>query len=101
MYSLYILSCDGRMLYTGITTDVGRRLKEHAAGRGAKALRQFRRLEVVYQVEVGNRSLASRVEYRLKRLSRPEKNGVVANQPSLSSLCQILGVDFSPADHPN
>lgn len=97
MYSLYILSCDGRVLYTGITTDVARRLREHAAGRGAKALRRFKKLEIVYQVEVGDRGTATQLEYRLKRLSRPEKDGIVAHQPDLISLCQLLNLEIGQA----
>lgn len=92
MYSLYVLSCDGRALYTGITTDVTRRLKEHAAGRGAKALRKCRELTVVYQVEVGPKGDALRLEYQFKQLSRQEKLAVIAQKPPASTLCQLLGV---------
>ncbi len=96
MYFLYVLSCDGRALYTGITTDVARRLNEHAAGRGAKALRKCRELTVVYQVEVGPKGDALRLEYQFKKLSRQEKLAVIAQKPPVSALCQLLGIVMTP-----
>ena len=62
-WSVYVLRCDERVLYTGITTDIARRMAEHAAGppRGARFTRVFSQLELVYHVFMGNRSLATRV----------------------------------------
>ncbi len=78
-------------LYTGITTNVLKRLAEHQGGKkGAKYLRAKGPLEVVYTSEVGSRSLASKVEYRLKRLSKTKKERIVVEQPAKSALLRLL-----------
>jgi len=72
---VYILqsTVTGR-LYTGITTDLDRRLQEHNEGRkGAKATRAGRPWEIVYKTPCGSRSEALKLEARLKRLGRPAK----------------------------
>lgn len=89
---LYVLNCDDRILYTGITTDLTRRLQQHTAGRGAKNLRRYQRLEVVYQVQLGERSLALRAEYRFKRLRAEEKRVLVDCQPSRAALLEKLAL---------
>ncbi|MDN3520423.1 GIY-YIG nuclease family protein, partial [Halomonas ramblicola] len=63
---LYLIETAGGALYTGITTDVTRRLAEHAAGRGAKALRGRGPLRLVYQQAVGSRGEALRLEAEIK-----------------------------------
>jgi putative endonuclease len=68
-----MLRCGDGSLYTGIATDVERRLEEHRADAGAKYLRGRGPLEVVFQSELGSRSLATRAELRIKRLSRSAK----------------------------
>ena len=74
-YSLYLVRCRDGSLYTGIATDVARRLTEHRDGqRGARYLRGKGPLNLVYQREIGTRSLASRIERRIKRLPAAEKN---------------------------
>ncbi|QPP48434.1 MULTISPECIES: GIY-YIG nuclease family protein [Halomonadaceae] len=60
-------------LYTGITTDVARRLAQHEAGRGAKALRGHGPLALVHHEPVGSRSEALRLEAVVKRLSATDK----------------------------
>jgi putative endonuclease len=73
-YSVYLVRCRDGSLYTGIATDVSRRITEHENGaKGAKYLRGRGPLKLVYQQEIGDRSLASKVESRVKRLSRSEK----------------------------
>jgi putative endonuclease len=73
-WSVYLLRCSDGSLYTGIATDVSRRLAEHAQGdKGAKYLRGRGPLELVYHREIGDRSLASKIEYRLKRLPKEYK----------------------------
>ena len=66
-------------LYTGISTDVQRRLNEHRQNSraGAKYTRSKKQLVLVYSCELGDRSLASRAEYRLKRLIKDEKEKIV------------------------
>ena len=73
-WSVYLLRCGDGSVYTGIATDVSRRISEHEQGkRGAKYLRGRGPFELVYQRAVGDRSVATRIEYRVKQLARIEK----------------------------
>ncbi|WP_280547802.1 GIY-YIG nuclease family protein [Halomonas sp. 11-S5] len=73
LWHLYLVETAGGALYTGITTDVARRLAEHRAGRGAKALRGKGPLVLRHQEPVGSRGEALRLEARLKRLTASAK----------------------------
>lgn len=74
MYYLYIVKCADKTLYTGITVDLLRRIKEHnSTGRGAKYTRSRRPVKLVYWEKFRNRSLASKAEYKIKKLSKQEK----------------------------
>jgi putative endonuclease len=76
-YSVYLVRCRDGSLYTGIATDVSRRFSEHEDGvKGAKYLRGKGPLKLVYQQEIGDRSLAQKIESRIKRLSSTEKSDV-------------------------
>ena len=82
-YSLYILRCADGSLYTGITLDLARRLEEHRNGvRGAKYLRGRTPVELVFEQPAGDRSTALRLEHRVKRLSRPEKEALIGGDLS-------------------
>lgn len=73
MWYVYILECSDGSLYTGITTDVNKRILTHNKGKGAKYTKT--RLPVVLMVsfEAEDRSTASKEEYRIKRLTRAQK----------------------------
>ena len=76
-YSVYLVRCRDGSLYTGIATDVARRLSEHEDGdKGSKYLRGKGPLKLVFQQEIGDRSLASKIENRIKRLKKAEKTDV-------------------------
>lgn len=68
-----MLRCGDGSLYTGITTDVVRRLEEHRSGNGAKYTRGRLPLELVYQEECLNKSSALKRELEIKAMSRVEK----------------------------
>lgn len=90
-YSLYLVRCRDGSLYTGIATDVQRRLSEHSGnGRGAKYLRGRGPLELVFVYPVGDRSLASRVERLVKQLPRVQKEHLVADPEQLALLVPDL-----------
>ena len=74
MYHLYILTCSDGTLYTGIATDLARRVEEHnSANLGAKYTRTRRPVHLSYSEEFADRAEASREEYRVKQLSRGGK----------------------------
>lgn len=80
MWYLYLVRCHDGSLYTGISTDVERRFASHTRNQGARRLRGRGPLELVFSHAVGDRSLASRVEYRVKRLTRRDKERLVAGE---------------------
>ena len=77
MWYLYILRCGDGTLYTGITTDVSRRLEAHRQGVGAKYTRGRGPLELVYQETCGSHSRALKRELEVKGLSRMEKERMI------------------------
>lgn len=77
-WSVYLVRRADGALYAGIAIDVAERFAAHGAGRGAKALRGRGPLVLVWQRRVGDRGLAQRVEYRLKRLDKVDKERLVA-----------------------
>lgn len=79
-WTVYILRCADGSLYTGITKDVARRVKEHNSGGlpGAKYTRARRPVRLVYQEPAATRSAAGKREYRIKRMKRGEKQKLVA-----------------------
>ena len=73
-YFVYILECSDKTLYTGIATDVERRLDEHNnSDKGAKYTKIRRPLKLVYSEESQDRSSASKRENEIKKLSREKK----------------------------
>ena len=80
MWYLYVLRCGDGTFYTGITTDVERRLEEHRQGRGAKYTRGRGPLELAYQEKCGTHSEALKREYAVKRLTREEKEDLIGNK---------------------
>ena len=74
---LYILRCKDNTLYTGITTDVEKRLVAHRSGKGAKYTRGRAPLELVYQESCGSHSNALKREAEIKKLPRTAKEMLV------------------------
>ena len=75
MYYTYMLRCRDDSIYTGITTDLARRWEEHT-GRGRKAAGYTRTHEACGMLAAfrsENRGAASRLEYHIKTLSKPQK----------------------------
>lgn len=78
MYYLYILKCADDSLYTGITTDLERRVEEHNSSKvGAKYTKCRRPVELVYSKRLSTRSAASKEEARIKALNREEKLEII------------------------
>ncbi len=93
-YSVYMLRCADGSLYTGIATDVSRRLHEHQSSpRGAKYLRGRGPLTLEFQQAVGGRGDASKVEYLLKNLAKVDKEELVSGLKSLAELTAGLQLD--------
>ncbi|MGB0925080.1 MAG: GIY-YIG nuclease family protein [Minisyncoccia bacterium] len=76
-YYVYMVRCADDSLYTGITTDIDRRIDEHngvsKTKKGAKYTQHRRPVTLVYSAEYENRSQASIEESRIKKLNRKQK----------------------------
>ncbi len=77
-WTVYIARCSDGSLYTGITTDPGRRLVEHNSGTGSAYTRSKTPIVMVYNEPAVNRSRAQQRERAIKRLSRAQKEELVA-----------------------
>lgn len=83
---LYLVRCADGKLYTGISTDVLRRLEEHRSGCGARYLRGRGPLRLERDFAVASRSEATALELRVKRLSRRDKEKLIRGELQLSDL---------------
>ncbi len=79
MYTVYILRCKDNSLYVGITTDIDKRYKQHIQKTGAKYTKSHpvSHIEALWECE--NRSFASILEYRLKKLTKSKKEMLIKN----------------------
>jgi putative endonuclease len=73
MWFCYILECSDGTLYTGITNDLDMRIKTHNLGKGAKYTRNRLPVKLKWSKIIENRSEASKLEYRIKKLNRSQK----------------------------
>lgn len=74
VWFVYIVSCADNTLYTGVTTELERRIKEHnQSGVGAKYTRARQPVKLIYYEEMTGRSLALKREAEIKKLSRKQK----------------------------
>jgi len=89
-WSLYLVRTAKGSLYTGVSTDVKRRLSEHEnndkKNKGAKALRGKGPLKMVFKIVVGNKSDALMLEYKIKQLSRIDKERLISCTTELEEL---------------
>lgn len=73
LWSVYIVKCSDSSLYTGISNDVGARVKAHNSGKGAKYTKSRVPVELIWSDIAGTRSEALKREYRIKKLTRQKK----------------------------
>ncbi|MDP3791258.1 MAG: GIY-YIG nuclease family protein [Candidatus Omnitrophota bacterium] len=77
MWQVYIIECKDSKLYTGVTTDIDRRLSEHNLRKGAKFTRVRAPVKLVYKQKVATRSAALKREAAIKKLPRAEKLSLI------------------------
>jgi uncharacterized protein (TIGR02453 family) len=91
---VYLLRCGDGTLYTGVTTEPGRRLAQHAAGRGAAYTRGRGPLAMVHLEPAADRGAALRRELAIKRMSREEKEAMVKRGRETAAATEFAG--FGP-----
>lgn len=89
---MYIIRCRDGSLYTGITTEISRRMEEHRGmgNRGAKYLRGRGPLELVFHVKIGSKALALKAEHKVKRLSKAKKEALLKAPRAKDMILKLL-----------
>mgnify|MGYP003994049695 FL=1 len=77
MWSVYILQCRDQTLYTGITNNLSKRLKMHESGQAAKYTKGRGPFELVYIESLENRSMSTKRESEIKKLTREDKKKLI------------------------
>ena len=94
---VYMLRCKGNRIYTGYAVDVQARYEEHCGGRGAKFTKAFPPEGVLRSFELETREEALRLEARIKKLKRPQKELLAAGDSELElGLRAGLGEPLKP-----
>jgi putative endonuclease len=78
MWTVYLLLCRDKSIYTGITTDIDRRFAEHSSGKGGSYTRAKKVTKLLYTELHPDRSTASKREAEIKRWSREKKLSLVS-----------------------
>jgi len=79
MYTLYILRTNKNTLYTGITNNIQTRLLKHRNKKGSKYLKMFESFKLVYTEELENKSDALKREAEIKKLTKSQKEKLIAH----------------------
>ena len=88
---VYIVRCRDGNLYTGIATDVERRMADHLGNKGAKYLRGRGPLKLVFTKKVGEKGRALKVEHQVKRLPRQKKEALIKTGAGIEALLRSNG----------
>lgn len=93
--TVYMLLCDNNSYYTGYTTDLTRRYQEHLQGTAkCKYTRSFKPLSIACSWEIpAGKPLAMKVEKRIKKMSKSEKEQLIQFPERLTNLLEPLGFD--------
>ena len=80
-YAVYILECKDGSYYTGITTDIARRIKEHNSGKGAKYTKTRTPVKLLCDTgHIFSRSEASKLEHKVKQQPKDKKRQFLSNE---------------------
>ncbi len=80
-WCMYLVRCKDGSLYTGITTNLPKRVADHNSGRGAKYTASRRPVQLVYFEEYDNVSKARNREHEIKGWSKTKKEGLIVGFP--------------------
>ena len=90
IWLVYMIRCSDNSLYTGIIKYIKRRYKEHFEGKGAKYTRMRPPKEICCIFKVENRSLAGKLEYFIKKLSKKEKEFLIFEEKNKKDFIKIV-----------
>lgn len=101
MYYVYIIKCKDGSLYTGITTNLERRVEEHnGSKKGARYTSARRPVRLVFQSSCRNRSEASKQEFQIKKMTRAVKLNLIKNFNSKKMNLKQLQVELRSLGNP-
>lgn len=80
MYTVYILECGDKSLYTGITTDMNRRFREHSEGKGGRYTRAKKVKRILYTETQPTKRAALKREIEIKQMKRVYKTDLINNK---------------------
>jgi len=83
MWYVYILECQNKDLYAGVTTDLARRFKEHKSGKGGKFTRTFVAKKVLYSQKYSTKQEALKREAQIKGWTRKKKLALICGDAGL------------------
>ena len=81
MYTVYILECVDKSLYTGITNNLPKRFAKHLAGQASHYTASHKPKRIVYVERKRNKSNALKREYAIKQLTRTQKLALIQKKP--------------------
>lgn len=90
MYYTYIIRCKDKSVYTGMTNNLEKRIKEHLSKNGAKYTKSHdaTKLEVAWKSK--DKSLACKLEYHIKHLSKQQKENLISGERLSTYLSGIV-----------
>jgi putative endonuclease len=80
VWVVYILQCIDETLYTGITNNLEKRIKQHNSNKGSKYTRGRGPVKLVFSISVDDKSQAAKEEYRIKKLTKEKKLELIKNK---------------------
>ena len=94
-YWVYILQCVNNCYYTGYTIDLSKRYEAHLNGTASKYTRSFKPIKIAQYWKVTNKSIAMKLENRIKKLSRQNKNKIIDKPDLLPIFISELKCEFN------
>lgn len=85
-WCVYMLECSDSTIYTGITNNLENRIKVHNSGKGAKYVKTRLPVILLWSIESENRSEASKLEIKIKKLTRTQKLNIIENKKEVLDL---------------
>ena len=95
-YSVYIVMCNDKTLYTGISNNIEKRIRTHNLGKGAKYTRGRLPVTLVWTRHIGSRSAALKEEYKTKKLSRSKKLELIKSYDMFKDVKLLLQDEQCP-----
>lgn len=80
MYYTYMIRCEDNSIYTGITNNLEKRMNEHISKKGAKYTKSHNAIKVEIAWKSKDKSLACKLEYQIKRLTKTQKEDLISGE---------------------